>query len=354
MRIFLASAAALALAAGGAQAQADKKGGDPAGKPDAAAVAHPHESPNRKKAEQAGAADKPGRAESAPQPAAQGKLPKGPADAAPREADNAPGPAASPERPGEAERREQGPAEDSDGPGENWQAVRGEAGRGGPRSNARPVRRVVAEEGFRQHRETFDRDRRRSPIAGCPFGRAKKTAGCIPAGLARQQAGGFLGYGYGPKLFGLSTYGAGRYVYEGGYLMQLGSNGGIAGYIPLLGGALSVGHRWPRAYRSAAVPEYYADYYGLGLPGSYRFADNVIYRVDPERAAITSIAALLTGDDITVGQKLPPGYDIYNVPYSYRDTYFDTPAAQYRYSDGYLYRIDPETQIVAAAIELLA
>ena len=78
-------------------------------------------------------------------------------------------------------------------------------------------------------------------------------------------------------------------------------------------------------------------------------------RVHVERAtaAGVSAAALLTGDDFTVGQRVPAGYDVYNVPYDYRDRYYDTPEAHYRYSDGYVYRVDPTTQLVAAAIDLL-
>ena len=80
----------------------------------------------------------------------------------------------------------------------------------------------------------------------------------------------------------------------------------------------------------------------------------MLYRVDPQTSAITSIAALLTGDDIQVGSPMPMGYDVYNVPYPYRSQYADGPQANYRYSDGYVYQVDPETRLVAAAIELLA
>src|SRR5690606_5368105 len=103
-----------------------------------------------------------------------------------------------------------------------------------------------------------------------------------------------------------------------------------------------------------ALPDYYVDFYGLGPVDSYRFADNVVYRVDPQTEAITSIAALLTGDDFTIGRPMPAGYDVYNVPWSYRDQYFDRPDARYRYSDGHIYQVDPQSQLIAAAIELIA
>ena len=106
-------------------------------------------------------------------------------------------------------------------------------------------------------------------------------------------------------------------------------------------------------YQPATLDPYYVDYYRLGSQGGYRYADNVVYRVDPETTAITSIAALLTGDDFRVGQPMPAGYDVYNVPYGYRDRYYDRPDAYYRYADGYVYQVDPETRLIAAAIELL-
>ena len=187
-------------------------------------------------------------------------------------------------------------------------------------------------------------------LDGCPPGLAKKNNGCQPPGLGKQRAP--YGSFYQPSLFGLTGYDRGDYFYDDGYLLRRsGSN--IAGYIPLLGGALAIGNQWPGSYGSRSLPDYYVDYYNLGGPQNYRYADDVIYRVDPTTSAIQSIAALLTGDQWTVGQPMPRGYDVYNVPYAYRDRYYDTPEANYRYSDGYVYRVDPQTQLVAAAIDLL-
>ena len=189
-----------------------------------------------------------------------------------------------------------------------------------------------------------------SVIDGWPPGLAKKNNGCQPPGLARQRAP--YGSIYQPSLFGLSGYDRGNYFYDDGYLLRR-SGSDIAGYIPLLGGALAIGNQWPNSYGSSSLPDYYVDYYSLGGPQNYRYADDVIYRVDPTTSAIQSIAALLTGDQFTVGQPMPRGYDVYNVPSAYRDRYYDTPEANYRYSDGYVYRVDPQTQLVAAAIDLL-
>lgn len=194
--------------------------------------------------------------------------------------------------------------------------------------------------------------RTRTLIEGCPPGLARKNNGCTPPGLARGDHRN-LHY-YRPDYFGYTQFGGGRYLYDNGYLMRLDGQNGIAGFLPLLGGALSIGEVWPSDYRSSPLPDYYVDYYNLGQPRYYRYADDVIYRVDPDTAAISSIAALLTGDNFRVGRPMPSGYDIYNVPYSYRDTYYDRPDAIYRYSDGYIYEVDPATRLVTTAIELVS
>lgn len=184
-------------------------------------------------------------------------------------------------------------------------------------------------------------------IDGCPPGLAKKRNGCLPPGQARQRY-----RSYDPGFFGLFGADRGNYFYDGGYLLRYRGDG-LAGYIPLLGGALGLGEVWPSYYEPQPLPNYYRDYYGLGDQRGYRYADNVIYRVEPESAAILGVAALLTGDDIRIGQPMPRGYDVYNVPYSYRDRYYDRPDRRYRYADGYVYEIDTETALVLSAIQLL-
>jgi hypothetical protein len=197
----------------------------------------------------------------------------------------------------------------------------------------------------------FDDRGSRGVIDGCPPGLAKKHNGCQPPGLAKQN-GTYRGY-YSPSWFGYPSLGDGRYYYDDGYLYRTSDTGSVLGYLPLLGGALSVGNPWPSYYDPYPVPDYYVDYYNLGAPNSYRYADDVLYRVDPQSNAITSIAALLTGDQFNVGQRMPGGYDVYNVPYEYRDQYVDGPDNYYRYADGYVYDVDPTTQLIQAAIQLI-
>lgn len=226
------------------------------------------------------------------------------------------------------------------------------------RSGARPAARSATERVL-ERMVSGPLDRSVRLLADCPRGLAK-IGGCEAPGQARSARGqrnSTLGTVYSPALFGLTGFDAGRYLYRDGYLMQLvgdpANGGGIAGYIPLLGGALASGNIWPGSYGSQRVPAYLVDFYNLGEPGSYRYADNTLFRVDHRSGVIHSIAALLTDEDIAIGEPMPAGYDVYNVPFPYRDRYADSDAAAYRYVDGYVYRVDPETRLVTEAIDLL-
>lgn len=192
---------------------------------------------------------------------------------------------------------------------------------------------------------------RRALIDGCPPGLAKKNNGCLPPGQARQMRREALGRYDGYWLRGDEGY---RYRYDDGYMYRYDRNGGLTGWLPALGGALGLGNTWPQQYSYQPAPQYYSQYYGLNDRYSYRYADGVLYGVDPQTQAIQSVAALLTGQPWTVGQAMPQGYDVYNVPYQYRGQYADSPQSWYRYSDGYVYQVDPTTRLVQAVIQLLA
>jgi hypothetical protein len=243
---------------------------------------------------------------------------------------------------GPAARRDNGPGQGND---RDIRQVRTERG------NDRNVR-VIDGRGGDVRYVAFDR-RDYGVIDGCPPGLAKKNNGCTPPGLARDRYDSWRDDYYRPSWWGYSSLGDGRYYYDDGYLWRMNNAGSVLGYVPLLGGALSVGQQWPSYYQPYPVDDYYVDYYNLGTPNSYRYADDVLYRVDPRNDSITSIAALLTGDQFGIGQRMPGGYDVYNVPYPYRDQYVDGPDSYYRYSDGYIYQADPTTQLIQAAIQLL-
>jgi len=257
-----------------------------------------------------------------------------------------------------AQRDDRGALRDNPGEGRGGAKHADKAkSRGNDRDNVRVVRDDVRGDRFdnrdgRNDRFSWAQLDRRGVVKGCPPGLAKKNNGCLPPGLAKKRYDDWReGYDR-PDWWGLTGY-EGRYSYYDGSLLRLGSNGSILGYLPLLGGALAPGNLWPSFYEPVAVPAYYRSFYNLGSDDGYRYYDNAFYSVDPQTQSISSIAALLTGDDFAVGQRLPEGYDVYNVPYSYRDEYADGPGANYRYSDGYVYQVDPKTQLIQTIIELL-
>lgn len=285
---------------------------------------------------------------------------------------------------GEQGRAERGP--DRSPPADRGPRGRGDEGRGpgpqarGPEPKGRDMIREMSRggpeiqraEALRDRDRGTDRDDRRAGldfrdgrpvvvfadrrdrdfIVGCPPGLAKKDNGCLPPGQARQIARASYDY---PRYDWV--WGAGRdnadYRYDNGYLYRLSPSGGLLGYLPVLGGALSLGNVWPAQYEYEPVPTYYSDYYGLNDRYSYRYADGALYGLDPSTQAISQVAALLTGQQWNVGQAMPSGYDVYNVPYAYRSQYVDSPDSWYRYNDGYVYQVDPTTRLVQAVIQLL-
>lgn len=188
-------------------------------------------------------------------------------------------------------------------------------------------------------------------IQGCPPGLAKKNNGCLPPGLARQIDRRDRTW---DDWYWSRNRDDGRWRYDDGYVYRIAEDGGVAGWLPVLGGALGLGSIWPQQYQFRPAPDYYTDYWRLNQPYDWRYADGVLYGVDPQTQAINAVAALLTGQQWSVGQAMPAGYDVYNVPYAYRDRYVDGPDSWYRYSDGYVYQVDPTTRLVQAVIQLLA
>ena len=214
------------------------------------------------------------------------------------------------------------------------------------RAERRAERRAVVLRDARQvQRLRFDRGR--GLIDGCPPGLARRNNGCMPPGQLRQRQRAWYNNWWDTPA------NAGNLVYDDGYLYRLAPSGAVAGFAPLLGGALWPGQTWPTQYNAYDVPDYYADYYGFDDPYDYRLADGVIYGLDPQTQAIQSILALVTDNDWQIGQQMPDGYGVYNVPYAFRDQYFDTADSWYRYDDGYVYQVDPTTQLIQAAIQLI-
>ena len=159
---------------------------------------------------------------------------------------------------------------------------------------------------------------------------------------------------YVPNYYGLSSfypdspYSCNRY--GDGVVYQVDcATGLIENVIPLYASGYGVGQMLPSSYDYYNLPYQYRSIYPASASTGYYYAPGAIYQYDPTSSMITSVASLLS-PGFSVGQQLPMGYSAYNVPYAYRQTYYDTPDAWYRYNNGYIYQVDPTTQLVSAVV----
>ncbi len=144
------------------------------------------------------------------------------------------------------------------------------------------------------------------------------------------------------------------YRFANGYVYEIDRNSGmIESMVPLMAGGYGMGQMLPASYSAYNVPYQYRGFYPDSGNSMYRYAPGAIYQVDPSTRLITAVASLLTGNGLSVGQRLPMGYNAYNVPLAYRDQYYDTPDAWYRYNNGQIYQVDPTTQLVTAIIRAI-
>jgi hypothetical protein len=159
---------------------------------------------------------------------------------------------------------------------------------------------------------------------------------------------------YVPNSYGFnsfypdSPYNCNRYV--NGVIYQVDCmTGFVENVIPMYAGGYGVGQMLPTGYGYYNVPDQYRSLYYDTSDYGYWYAPGAIYQYDPSSSMITSVAALLS-PGFTIGQPLPMGYDVYNVPYDYRATYYDSPTAMYRYNNGNIYQVDPTTMLVTAIV----
>jgi hypothetical protein len=197
----------------------------------------------------------------------------------------------------------------------------------------------------------------------CPPGLAAKNNGCLPPGQAKRLVGAVvpatLTSAFLPPLYRSWYPDDDGYYYreDEGYVYRIDRDQNLVdGFFPLYdddwNGAYYVGASYPQDYLGTYnVPVQYRPWYEDG-DDYYRYGDGAIYQVDRQGGLIEAIVSLLAGD-LAPGQPLPDGYDVYNVPYDYRDRYADSDDAWYRYNDGQIYQVDPTTRLVQAVVETL-
>ena len=115
----------------------------------------------------------------------------------------------------------------------------------------------------------------------------------------------------------------------------------------------TVGSALPASYADYNVPYAYRNAYYDTPQYDYRYANGAIYQVDPQTRVIQALAALVGGDQWSIGQQLPAGYGVYNVPDAYRARYADSADAWYRYDNGYVYQVDPRTRTISGMFDVV-
>jgi hypothetical protein len=185
----------------------------------------------------------------------------------------------------------------------------------------------------------------------------------------------------------------------------------ISALLPLVGAGLGVGMPFPYQGSNYYVPSSYQSFYpDYGYDDDYyRYANGYVYEIDGDSGYIEDVIPLLDRG-YGVGQMLPAGYSYYNVPYQYRDLLrhgrlfvplragrdlpgrprlsadhgdrvaaygwpvgrsaasagllvYNVPISYrdllrhaghwYRYSNGYIYQVDPTTQLITAIVRAI-
>jgi hypothetical protein len=203
----------------------------------------------------------------------------------------------------------------------------------------------------------------------CPPGLARQNAFCLPPGQVRraQHIGRRLpmaSWDYNVPAryryrFADDEDSFWRYGNDGAVYRFDRGTGLVSSIVPLTSTGLMLGEPLPLGYDVYNVPLAYRSSYADGAEHLYRYDDNAIFRVDRGSMLVDGIVALLAGGagglgGLGIGDLLPSGYDAYNVPLDYRDTYQDTDEAMYRYADGSIYQVDPQTRLIESVISLLA
>ena len=205
---------------------------------------------------------------------------------------------------------------------------------------------------------------------GCPPGLARQNRWCMPPGQLRKARARLIGQrlpvariAYNiPDRYRYRFADNNRWLYrydDDGFVYRIDRRTTIINrVVPLFGNNLMIGEPMPLGFDAYNVPLAYREYYPDTTDAFHRYHQGAIYQVDPETRLVEGIVALLTGGNgglgsLGVGDPLPAGYDVYNVPMAYRDRYDDRDDAWYRYADGSIYQVDPQTQLIQAVISTL-
>lgn len=113
-----------------------------------------------------------------------------------------------------------------------------------------------------------------------------------------------------------------------------------------------LGQRLPASYSSNRLPDRLRYRYRDNDDHYYRYGDGYLYRVNRQSNLIGALLPLF-GAGYGVGQQFPVGSGNYAVPSYYQSFYPNTSDDYYRYANGYMYEIDRRTGRVEDIMPLL-
>ena len=99
-----------------------------------------------------------------------------------------------------------------------------------------------------------------------------------------------------------------------------------------------------------------ASYDGLyyDAPGyDYRYFDGGIYQIEPETRIVVASGRLLTGHTSASARRCRWATTSTTCPTPIASRYYDRPDAWYRYADGHIYQVDPQTRLIQAVIDAI-
>ncbi len=234
------------------------------------------------------------------------------------------------------------------------------------RNRSHDARQVLARRENRGNRDngriTYAQNGVGYGVGGCPPGLAKKRVACMPPGQARKLVG--QRYDRVRDRVNLRELPRSlRYVYRDtpdyyyrygdGYAYRVSRKDQlISALMPLFGLGYTAGQQFPAAYPNYGMPAAYQPFYPNYGNYDYRYANGYMYQLNPNTGLIQNVDPLL-GYGYGYGQMMPATYSAYNVPYQYRPLYSDSSNAYYRYAPGAIYQVDPQTSLITGVAALL-
>ena len=114
-----------------------------------------------------------------------------------------------------------------------------------------------------------------------------------------------------------------------------------------------LGSLFPVAYRDSLVPLELRDLYQDDDDYYYRYVNGYVYRVDRDTNLIAALLPLF-GGGLLPGQMFPSAFSNYAMPQHFQSFYPNTQDDYFKYANGYVYEVDRDTGMIESMVPLMA